>query len=239
MLFNWEFWICVFIALPIFLVMSSLGGLAVFVYFKLSKKSGASEAGLMSLLLLAPFAITPLENQFLAQDSFRVVHSQIEINADPETVWRNIIRVPEISAAERRFSFFHLAGLPSPVQATLTFDGVGGVRRGQWEDGLAFIETISDWRLYESYTMQMEAETGQLKPSPLPLHEIGGRYFDVIEGKYSLEPVGEDKVILHFNSTHRLSTGFNFYAGLWTDFFMGDVQNYILQIVKARCEAES
>jgi hypothetical protein len=235
-LFTWEAWICVFMALPIFFTMSTIGGLASFLFFKLTGESGKSQASFMGLLLLAPFVITPLENQFPVQDSTRVVHTQIEVNANPETVWQHITRVSEINEAERRFSFFHLAGLPRPMYATLSYDGLGGIRRGQWEDGLAFVETISEWQPNQAYTMQMEADTHLVKSSPLPLKEIGGRYFDVVEGRYAIEPVSQNKVILHFTSAHRLTTRFNFYGGLWTDFFMRDVQNYILQIIKARCE---
>jgi hypothetical protein len=72
--------------------------------------------------------------------------------------------------------------------------------------------------------------------SPLPLSEIGGRHFDVIEGAYAIEPLGEGRVRLHFTSKYRLSTRFNAYSSLWTDFFMQDVQRYILQIMKARAE---
>jgi hypothetical protein len=236
--FTWEAWICVVMALPIFLAMSTIGGLVMFGFLKITEKSGTSEKGFMGLLLLAPFVITPLESMLPTQDSIRVVHTQIEVNASPETVWRNITRVAEIGEAERRFSFFHLAGLPRPQYATLSYDGVGAVRRGQWEDGLVFVETIREWRPNQAYTMQMAADTSLVKPSPLPLKEIGGRYFDVIEGRYVIEPVSENKVILHFTSTHRLTTRFNFYGGLWTDFFMRDVQNYILEIMKARAEAE-
>jgi hypothetical protein len=234
---TWEAWICVVMALPIFLTMTTVGGVAMLMISKFREKPDKSQVSMMGLLLLAPFLITPLENQFPAQDSLRVVESRIEINASPETVWRNITRVSEIDETERRFSFFHLAGLPRPSYATLSYDGLGGVRHGQWEGGLAFIETISEWRLNESYTMQMEADTRRVYPSSLPLQEIGGRYFDVVEGRYQIEPVGADKVILHFTSTHRLTTRFNFYGGLWTDFFMADIQNHILQIVKARAEA--
>jgi hypothetical protein len=34
-----------------------------------------------------------------------------------------------------------------------------------------------------------------------------------------------------------VSTHFNFYATLWTDWIMSDVQGYILEIVRRRCEA--
>jgi hypothetical protein len=65
---------------------------------------------------------------------------------------------------------------------------------------------------------------------------VGGRYFDVLQGVYEIEPQAPGKVILHLASTHRLSTRFNAYSGLWTDFIMRDVQEHILEIVKRRCE---
>jgi hypothetical protein len=43
-------------------------------------------------------------------------------------------------------------------------------------------------------------------------------------------------VILHPFSTHRLSTWFNWYAGLWTAPIMSELQRYILAIAKARSQ---
>jgi hypothetical protein len=191
----------------------------------------------LALVVLAPYVITPIENTFALADSIRTVDTQIEVFAAPAVVWDNITRVRPIAPGEHRFSFFHLAGLPRPHEATLTAAGVGGVRRGQWEDGLAFVETITAWETERGYTMQMEADTSAVTATSLPLRGIGGRHFDVIGGRYEIEVLGPQHVILHFSSTHRLSTHFNFYGGLWTDFFMRDVQNYILEIVKARSEA--
>jgi hypothetical protein len=236
--FSLEAWICVLMALPVFLGMAMLGGLVMWGVFAIFDKRTKSQTTLMSLLLVVPFLITPLENRLPRQDSVRVVHTQVTVEADPAAVWDQITRVSEISEAEHHFSFFHLAGLPRPMEATLSFDGVGGVRRGRWEDGLAFVERISEWQPHERYVMQMEADTSAVAESPLPLKEIGGRYFDVIQGEYAIEPAGNERVILHFTSKYRLSTHFNFYGGLWTDFFMRDVQNYILQIMKARAEAQ-
>lgn len=236
--FTWEVWICVIMALPIFFSMATGGGLLMFWYFIVFNHPKKSQTTLALLLLLMPFLITPLEKQFPGQDSIRTVHTQVEVKADPKTVWNQITRVSEISESEHYFSFFHLAGLPRPRYATLSYGGVGGVRRGQWENGLVFIERISQWRPYESYVMQMEADTSAVPESPLPLREIGGQYFDVIEGKYAIEPASNGGTILHFTSKYRLSTHFNFYGSLWTDFFMRDVQTYILRIMKARAEAQ-
>jgi hypothetical protein len=236
-LFSLEAWICVVMALPIFLVVASIGGLLMKVLMPVDK-ADQSQTGVMGALLVLPFLVLPLEQQLPNPDSIRVVHSQIEVAASPAEVWSQITRVAEINEAERPWSFFHTAGLPRPRYATLTHDGVGGVRHGQWEDGLAFVETITEWQPNRAYTMWMEADTRHLTASPLPLQQIGGTYFDVIEGRYEIKPVAEGQVILHFTSTHRLSTRFNFYGGWWTDFFMRDVQNYILRIVKARAEGD-
>jgi hypothetical protein len=236
--FTWEAWICLVMALPIFLLMSTVGGVAACTAFvALSNQNQSGVMGLLALVVVAPYVVTPLERAFPVADSIRTVETQIEIFASPAIVWDNITRVRAISPEEHRFSWFHLAGLPRPHEATLSADGVGGVRRGQWEDGLAFVETITEWDAERSYTMQMEADASAVTNSTLPLRGIGGPAFDVVGGRYQLEVVGPEHVILHFTSTHRLSTRFNFYGGLWTDFFMADVQNYILDIVKARSEA--
>ena len=59
------------------------------------------------------------------------------------------------------------------------------------------------------------------------------------EGEYRIEPLapeGSGRVRLRLESRHRLSTRFNPYAGLWTDFILGDTQRYILEALKERCE---
>jgi hypothetical protein len=42
---------------------------------------------------------------------------------------------------------------------------------------------------------------------------------------------------LRLVSRHRLSTDFNWYARLWSDAVMRDVQKSILQVVRKRCES--
>jgi hypothetical protein len=234
----WEAIACLVMALPLFICIGPVGGaLACLVFVLLARRSQAGTVGLLALVVFSPYAAAPIESLFPVADEARTVHSQIEVFASPETVWANITRVRAITPEEHRFSWFHLAGLPRPVEATLTAGGVGGVRRGQWEDGLAFIETITEWEAGRSYTMAMEADASQATNARLPLRDIGGQHFDVVSGRYEIEVLGPEHVIVHFTSTHRLSTRFNAYGGWWTDLFMRDVQDYILAIVKERSEA--
>ncbi len=59
---------------------------------------------------------------------------------------------------------------------------------------------------------------------------------DMVDDRYVIEPVGEGRVRLSLVSSHRLTTRFNGYGGLWTDLLMRDLQMYILRIVKDRAE---
>lgn len=237
LLFGWEFIICVIMALPIFLTMASFGGLVMAAIFKNSQKT-VTQNTMLGLILALPYLITPIEKQLPPPDSIRTVETQIEIQAGPETVWRNVIAVPEIKESEQGFSLFHLFGLPHPIEATLAHEGIGGIRNARFEDGLAFTETINHWEEGKGIGFEIKVNPGAA-PARAPLNQIGGKYLDVFEGGFTIEPRGADRVILHLSSRHRLSTTFNFYGGLWTDWVMRDLQNYILRVIKNRCEADS
>ena len=79
--------------------------------------------------------------------------------------------------------------------------------------------------------------TASLADVSAPLLLTFENFFDTLDGRYAIEPLADGRVLLHLSSEHRLSTRFNFYAGWWTDWIMRDTQNYILAVVKARCES--
>ncbi|HTQ80774.1 MAG TPA: hypothetical protein VMM92_12315 [Thermoanaerobaculia bacterium] len=233
----WEGLICVFLWIPLFLLMSSLGGLIAGLVRKYGSPRG-NQPFVLAFALLLPFAFAPLEHRLPVPEELRQVDTSIEIDAPVETVWKNIERVPRIGPAEHRFSLFHAIGFPRPVEATLLGAGVGAVRHASFEHGVLFIETITDWRPGHSLAFSIRADTASIPKSTLDEHvTVGGPFFDVLTGRYEIEPVAPGRVILHLSSTHRLSTHFNAYSGLWTSFIMRDVQEYILEILKRRCEA--
>jgi hypothetical protein len=230
--------ICLMMAAPLFAVMTSIGGVVTCWILRQVEKFGKGkrqgEFVFLAAIVLAPYLITPLENQMTVEDAIRKVDNQIVINTSVETVWQNIIRVPEITPAEHHFSLFHVFGVPKPVEATLSQEGIGGVRHASFEQGLVFVETITNWRDQEMLRFTINPDTQA--DLPAPFNAIGGAYFDVIDGTYVIEPVNDNQVILHLSSTHRLSTRLNAYGTIWTDFIMSDLQNYILQVIKERAE---
>jgi hypothetical protein len=238
LLFAWEGLICVVLWVPLFLVMSLLGGLAAALAGKVvrGRRARAALAGCFALL---PALVAPLEREVPVAGELRLVTTSIEIQAPPATVWSEIARVRRFEAVEHRFAWSHLIGFPRPVEATLSFEGEGGIRHASFERGVVFVETIRVWEPGRRLAFAIDADPDSIPARALDEHvTVGGPYFDVLEGEYEIEPLAADRVRLHLASRHRLSTRFNFYAGAWTDFILADTQRYILEALKRRCEAE-
>ncbi|MEZ4725568.1 MAG: hypothetical protein R3E79_00360 [Caldilineaceae bacterium] len=236
LLLAWEVAICIAMALPIVLPMTILGSVIVGVLTRRGIVRQQFHSFVLGLFLLAPYAVGPLEQRFPQVTTLQRVETTITIRADAETVWRNIICVPPIQPDEREVRLYHLAGFPWPEEATMTVEGVGGVRTARYENGLTFAEPVTAWEPYR--TFRFDIQVVEPEKLPMPWNGIGGPYFDVLYGQFLIEPLRTDEVRLYLISTHRLTTRFNEYGGLWTRFFLNDFQEYILGVVKTRAEEE-
>lgn len=229
-----EAFICICLALPLVILMSSLGGLFTCAMFGFRGRT-PSNSRFLGLFIFLPYLFAPLEGQWTPPTTTYTVNTAIIIDAPVEVVWQNIVRVPTIQTWERRPAFFTAIGLPYPIEATLSGEGIGSVRHASFEEGLLFIETVTLWEDNRAIAFTIEAD----KSVPLPAHlqMIDSPYFEVIDGGYVIEPLADGRVLLHLSSQHEVTTTFNWYAGLWTRLIMSDIQNNILQIIKTRSES--
>ena len=102
---------------------------------------------------------------------------------------------------------------------------------------MLFIETITHWEAGRRLRFTIEAQTDSIPPTTLDRHvTIGGPYFDVLSGEYTIEPRPDGTVLLHLASELRVSTHFNLYARPWVDAIMRSIQVEILEVVRARSE---
>lgn len=229
--------ICIVMALPIMFLCASLGGIIAGLLARHGRRLSTTT---LSSLALLPVLLAPAESLHLAPTQTRTVSSQILIHAPAPVVWQNIARVPAIAPAELRPSWAHLIGFPRPVEATLSFPGIGGVRHATFEHGLTFIETVNGWQPEDRLSFSIRADTADIPPTTLDEHvTIGGPYFDVLDGEYRLQPLPNGDILLHLTSHERLSTDLNGYAGLWTDAVMQNLQTSILQVIQHRCEQQA
>ncbi|HTF88797.1 MAG TPA: hypothetical protein VK843_10345 [Planctomycetota bacterium] len=236
LLLAWEGLICVAFLLPAVVVLSMLGGLIGWLVVRV--QGDAMRGPTIGAVVLLPLLISPLERATPPADELRTVATSIAIAADPAIVWREIASVPEIRSEEHGFAWSHLIGFPRPIAATLSGSGVGAVRHATFERGVLFIEEVTVWREDERLEFTIDADPDTIPAEALDEHvTVGGPHFDVLSGAYAIERLPRGGVVLHLSSVHRLSTTFNRYAGLWSDFTMRDTQQYILEIIKRRCEA--
>jgi hypothetical protein len=222
--------ICIVMGLPIILVMASVGGVLAW----LTRRSPAATA----VLLAIPFVGMPIESRFPpAAATERTVRSSITIRAPAATIWREIASVRAIEPDEHRPALYTAIGFPRPVSATITRTGIGAVRHATFEGGVLFIETVTEWQPDHRLSFTIDAQTDSIPATTLDPHvTIGGEYFDILTGTYEIEPAADGTITLHLISTHRLSTRFDFYAGVWSDAIMRSIQKNILRIIAARAE---
>lgn len=231
---EWEGVVCLIFAAPIMLVSSMVGGLLARI---LSKQPYIRSVPGQFSVLTIPLLMILLESQIAAPIQIRTVETDMLIHAPAEVVWDNIRSVRAIESSELPDSWVTQIGFPKPVAATLSHDGIGGVRQASFTGGLIFTETINRWKPESDLRFSIHANTDSIPPTTLDEHvTIGGTFFDVLDGEYRLElrPGG---ILLHLTSRERLSTHLNPYAGVWTDAVMRSIQNQILVVIRKRCEA--
>jgi hypothetical protein len=220
--------ICIVLATPVMLVLSSLGGI-------LAGAQVGRARGTLPVFLVLPWAVMGIESHTTVPVKLVTTTTSIEIAASPSTIWPLVVSVDSIRPSERRQALFASIGFPQPIAATLDHPGIGGMRTASFERGVVFREVITDWIPEKRIRFTIDASTVPSKA--LDEHvRIGGPYFDVLTGTYELRPLSASRTLLVLTSEHRVSTRFNPYASWWANRIMSSIQSNILYVLRARAE---
>lgn len=234
LLLAMEGWACWLMILPVFLIAASIGGI-LGGYLKSGDKDGRLQ---VSILALLPFALAPIEGLIETIPGTYSAYTYIDIEAPADKIWNEVTRVSAIEEGEVDYQIIKFLGFPQPVEAKLNYEGVGAYRAASFTGGLVFHETVKEYEHQRKMVFDIEANTHEIPSTTLDEHIlIGGDYFDVLEGKYELEKLSDNKHRLHLTSTFKINTTFNFYAGWWGKWIMKDIQNGILKVEKRRAES--
>ncbi|MFN8176323.1 MAG: hypothetical protein U0167_00150 [bacterium] len=241
MAMNLEGAICIAIWSPLYMTLVVTGALMVEGIFQIRRAiRRRTQTFLCVFVGLLPYATGVVESFHERTQEVRVVAESATIRAPATIVWSEIREVRRIDDSERHDTFTHAIGFPRPVEARLVGEGIGATRVARFEGNVLFIETIRAWDPGRLLSFSIRADTEAIPATTLDEHvKVGGPYFDVLEGRFEIVPLQDGAVRLDLTSRHRLGTPFNFYAGLWTDFIMRDIQREILRIIRDRCEARA
>jgi hypothetical protein len=227
---------CLVVAAPILILMTLLGGL---ITALIVRRTGGGRLQVTAVVLL-PYAVAPLEQLIALPKEILTVHNQIGIHASRAEVWSQIASVPEISRDELSWSWVHTIGFPRPLAAVLDGEGVGAARIATFERNVSFFERITDWQPGSTIAFGIEADPQFVPANAFDQHVIvGGRFYDVLDGRYVIEDAGDGKVMLHLSSRHRLNTHLGRYASWWSEQVMDEIQGNILEVIRKRAENQT
>jgi hypothetical protein len=224
--------ICIAMAFPLFLIMSSVGGALMWVFLKFKQPNPTS----VNSLLLLPLLMVPIESKIGLPTNNQVISESIMVQASPDKVWQLINHVDNIQPEEMQDGLAYRIGVPLPLDAKVVSVNGAKVRKLHWAKNVAFEEPISDWEenRFIKWTYYFTPES--FPKDALDEHMvIGGKYFDLIDTSYQLTPVGDSTqldILVHY----RISTNFNWYANPLGKLLIDDSAKQILSFYKHRAE---
>ncbi|MES2996336.1 MAG: hypothetical protein V4733_05950 [Verrucomicrobiota bacterium] len=229
--------ICVIMAAPILVVACALGGSTAHL---LLPRHHPKPKLYCSIIFFIPLLAAHVEGLFTWPSETKSITNTITIHAPAARVWPEIASVPAIDPAMLRDSWIYKIGFPRPIAATLDRPGTGGIRTATFERDVSFFEVVTDWQENQRLAFTIHADPDFIPHTAFDQHIIvGGRFYDVLDGIYEIEPVSETTCRLHLTSHHRLTTRFNSYTAWWSAKIMNEIQGTILEVIRARAEGGS
>jgi hypothetical protein len=225
--------ICIAMALPIFLMLASLGGVFGWLVLRVVTPSRST----VGAVLLLPLALGAFERGVALPERIGQADASVHIDASPGIIWQLINDATAIQPAEMAQGIAWRIGVPFPQEA-VTVDGDGGrVRKLRWDHGVHFDEPILDWVENRYIRWRYVFAPDSIPPGALDEHvAIGGSHFDLLDTSYRLTPEpGGTRLTIHVD--YRVNTHFNAYAGAWADLLVADASRTILAFYQRRAEA--
>lgn len=227
--------ICILMALPILLAFVGLGALLAKLFSSLEKNKKNDK--MMGAFLFLPLLLGTAEQQMIPPDSIHQLHRSVYIDATPENIWQQLNFPTGIRPEELSGGFAYRIGVPYPIEARTLEPRVGGKRALVWQRGVRFEEEITAWEENRHLAWKYLFTPDSFPEGSLDDHiVIGGKYFGLEDTSYTLTPVAGG-TRLDISVKVRVGTHFNWYAGWWAEFLVGDTAETILDFYKRRAEA--
>lgn len=225
-----EDWLCILIIAFPFLLTAGIVGLILAPIIK-NRKSNK----LYSIVLL-PFIVSPMESLIPNKNEHFIVESKIVIDTDKQTVWENLIEVPEIKDNEYKKGFFNYIGLPRPIKSELKIINETEYRIGYFSDELKLYETISKIEPLKFVEFNIHINESELRDLPTDKHLLKSDYFSFGNISYKLIEISPNKTELILHCDYTLDSKMNGYANFWAKKIIKDFESRLLNSLKLKIE---
>lgn len=226
--------VCILILAPLWLAAGAFGAWLTFVLRKRLQQG----RHYVSALALAPLFVMAGEAHLPRPEAEVTVSRSIVMAATPEVVWPLLEGAGEIGPEEGIWTLTQsVIGVPRPKSARLEGQGIGALRRAEWQRGIQFEEVITEWEPLRriGWAFRFGDHQGwQITDAHLMPDSA---YMQIRRGGYRLSPLPEGGVRVTLETTYWMRTPVNAYAALWGELLLGDLEGNVLAILKARAEA--
>ncbi|MDQ0967168.1 hypothetical protein QFZ20_002571 [Flavobacterium sp. W4I14] len=154
-----------------------------------------------------------------------MVSDEMIVKAAPEKIWKNVVSFEKIKQADTYWLF--KAGMPSPMQTTVTAYKKGAGRKCIFSNGYVFDEKIVTFDINKDLTFDI---TGQPKDP-----EIMG-HIDIERGQFLLKDNGNGTTTLVGNSWYSLKVFPIWYYDLWAESITRNVHLRVMHHIKELSE---
>lgn len=232
--------ICILMLTPLWLLSGMAGTALTFSLRKRLRARAAARAGQVycATALMLPLLGMQVEPMLPLPRTEASVTRSIVVRATPERLWPLLRGIPDVRPGEGRWNLTQdVIGVPRPLGASLQGSGLGAVRAARWGEHIRFTERIIGWAPGRSIRWRFSFDDMRGWDTTdrhlLPDTDL----FRVIDGGYRVEPLGPGTVRLVLDTRYAIRTPVNGYARMWGELFLGDLENNLLALVKARAEA--
>ena len=233
--FNVEGLICIVLAMPVFLIGAGIGGMIVGGIQRYFQKGSST---VLSLAVL-PFLLAPVEHSLFNFPAAQyTIKDEIIIHKPADVVWKQLGTVATIAENEWHSYIAQPMGIPRPLKADMSHEGVGGIRTSTWDKGVTFQEHMTLWEENRQMYYDFVIDPNNVPIAALDEHvKLGGEYFSPLTGGYQIEVLSDGSSKLTITTVVRDNTHFGFYSKAWGQLVFHDFHNGLLQLIKHRAES--
>lgn len=231
LIFAIEGVICIAMAAPIGLLLTWVGSLIG--YTIINKTPNNSPTTMLILIGIIPtMAFIEKDNE----PTLTSVVTFIEINADPKTVWKNVVEFPQL---DEPTEFIFKTGIAYPIDAKIEGTGVGAIRHCNFTTG-SFVEPITVWdepRLLKFDVVEQPEPMKELSFWDIDAPHLHD-YFVSKQGQFKLTELPNGNTLLEGTTWYYHNIRPTFYWQLWSDHIIHKIHERVLTHIKKNAENE-